>query len=180
MSEPSRVDHWATVRHRVYGKLPTIEIKRADMVPDIGDVPPGPFHATRIARAVAAAHHITVEEMFSERRHRHLSHARWHAQWEIRQRTKLSLPQIAKFTGVFDHSSVVHGLKRHEERLGLRSRRIVVRPPKGGRPALNEEQTQRALHLWRAGLDTKTIADRLNRSEAAVANSLHQLKEESR
>lgn len=65
---------------------------------------------------VASRHGLTVEEMLAACRKQKLAHARQEAMWEIRQRTKLSLPQIARLMGLKDHTTICHGLKRHEER----------------------------------------------------------------
>jgi chromosomal replication initiation ATPase DnaA len=42
--------------------------------------------------------------------------------WEIRQRTILSTPQIGRALGNRDHTTVLHGIKRHEKRLAAIAR----------------------------------------------------------
>lgn len=73
--------------------------------------------AADILREVAFRNGLTVEEMLAATRKKTFAHARQEAMWEIRQRTKLSLPQIARRMRLKDHTTVLHGVRRHEERL---------------------------------------------------------------
>lgn len=71
---------------------------------------------TAIAR-VALAHGVTVEEIMGEARDRRRSHARQHAYWEVRRlRPHLSLPQIGAIFGGRDHTTILHGIRQHEQR----------------------------------------------------------------
>jgi chromosomal replication initiation ATPase DnaA len=40
--------------------------------------------------------------------------------WELRRRTKLSTPQIARLLGLSNHTTVLHGIHRHKKRLAER------------------------------------------------------------
>lgn len=73
--------------------------------------------AREIIADVAAQHRLSVAELLSPTRAFRISHARQHAMWELRQRTALSLPQIAGRLGLKDHTTVCHGLRAHERRL---------------------------------------------------------------
>jgi len=84
---------------------------------DIIWLPATPVSAKDIIAAVAQKNGLTVEEMLAARRKKKLAHARQEAMWEIRQRTKLSLPQIAHRMRLKDHTTVLHGVRRHEERM---------------------------------------------------------------
>lgn len=77
----------------------------------------GPQGGHRIACAVAKAHGFTFRELVSRRRHRGLVRARWHAMWEIKNNTPLSYPEIGRVLGGLDHTTVLHGVRRHQERL---------------------------------------------------------------
>lgn len=67
---------------------------------------------------VAQRHNLTVTELLSRSHKRVIAWPRHEAMWEIRRRTKLSLPQIGKLMGDRDHTTVLHGIKGHERRLG--------------------------------------------------------------
>lgn len=77
----------------------------------------GPQSGYRIACAVAKAHGLTFRELISRRRYRELVHARWHAMWEIKNATPMSSPEIARLLGNLDHTTVLYGIKRHQQRL---------------------------------------------------------------
>lgn len=66
---------------------------------------------------VARRHGLTVDEMLAGSRAKNLVRARQEAMWEIRQRTKLSLPQIAQRMRLVHHTTISHGIRRHEDRL---------------------------------------------------------------
>jgi hypothetical protein len=75
---------------------------------------------TRIAKAVAKAHSVSFREMISPRRYRHLAHARQEAIYLMAKYTTLSLGQIGKILGNRDHTTILHGLRVHTNRLQMR------------------------------------------------------------
>lgn len=77
----------------------------------------GPFYGQRIARSVAKAHGVSYREMLSQRRQKHLVHARQHAMWELRKHTSLSMPSIGRLLGGRDHTTILYGLRAHEKRM---------------------------------------------------------------
>ena len=77
----------------------------------------GPAMGHRIARAVAKAHGIDWQDFISKRRWKHVVQARQHAMWEIRKNTTLSLPSIARILGGFDHTTILWGLRKHQQRI---------------------------------------------------------------
>jgi chromosomal replication initiation ATPase DnaA len=72
--------------------------------------------AIKIARAVAKAHCIEWKDFISRQRWQHITRARFHAMWEIRNATTLSLSQIGHIFR-FDHTSIMWGIKQHQKRL---------------------------------------------------------------
>ncbi len=76
-----------------------------------------------MALAVAAKHHVTIEEMCGRDRHQHITAAR-HALW-LRFKVELgwSYPGIGAFFGV-DHQTVIKGV-------AAAARRAHVEPPRG-------------------------------------------------
>jgi len=72
----------------------------------------------QIIAEVAEKHGFTREDMESPCRRKPIALARQEAMWELRKRTSLSLPHIGMFLGNRDHTTVMHGIRRHEQRIG--------------------------------------------------------------
>jgi len=70
-----------------------------------------------IADQVAQKHGVTVLEMRSVRRAAHLVDARYEAFWRCYRETDKSLPQIGAAFGGRDHTTVMHGIRKHEKML---------------------------------------------------------------
>lgn len=70
-----------------------------------------------IARDVAAKHGLPLSDLMSIRRNRTAVAARHEAFWRCRMETTLSLPQIGHRFGGRDHSTVLHGLRKHAQRM---------------------------------------------------------------
>ena len=81
---------------------------------------PLPNTGRGIRGEVAKKHGLTVAEMISDRKFKHLVAARNEAFYRMRHETTLSLPQIAKIMGDRDHTTVTHGIKRYEKLLAER------------------------------------------------------------
>jgi hypothetical protein len=73
--------------------------------------------ARLLLNAAAAKHGVPVSDILSDRRPNRVVHCRWELMWELRQQTTWSTPQIAKFLGGRDHTTILHGVKRHEQRM---------------------------------------------------------------
>lgn len=69
----------------------------------------------RIAREVAEEYGVTVENLRGPVKTNMLVEARWEAFSRIRAVGRFSLPQIGAFFNR-DHTTVLHGLRRHAER----------------------------------------------------------------
>lgn len=76
-----------------------------------------PMIARRIVQDVCAKHRLTLEEIISDRRSTPLVRARQEAMWRISKETTWSLPRIGKFFANRDHTTVLHAIRRHAERL---------------------------------------------------------------
>jgi chromosomal replication initiation ATPase DnaA len=142
----SRVDHWASIRDRSTFKTlfavpkpgpepiapepeprPDLEVIRrelaeakktvAELTDELATIYGAAFAGRNIAKAIAKIHRVSFTDLVSQRRHQNIVHARQHAMWEIRQRTKLSLPQIGKILGDRDHSTILHGIRAHAKRM---------------------------------------------------------------
>ena len=93
-------------------------IEEVLLAPEPDDIPPPIKRMTMraIAIQVAAKHGLTVDEMRSDRRSRAVVVARHEAWWRSREETLNSLPQIGRYFNR-DHSTIMHGIAMHAERL---------------------------------------------------------------
>ncbi len=66
---------------------------------------------------VAEAHGLRLNELFGRNRRRAVVTARHEAWHRLRHETSMSLIEIGKKTGGFDHSTIFWGVKKHAERL---------------------------------------------------------------
>jgi hypothetical protein len=88
--------------------------------PGIGLVfimPTTPQRAKRIMAETAALYSVSVIDLKSERRDALTCRARQHCYWAMRHETTWSLPRIAKLFGDRDHTSILHGVRRHQARI---------------------------------------------------------------
>jgi hypothetical protein len=84
---------------------------------EIGPTIPTPIRAKRILAAVCERHGFTIDEVKGDRRFTKLVLARQEAFWRLKTETRWSLPQIGRFMGGKDHTTVLFGYRRHEERM---------------------------------------------------------------
>lgn len=72
---------------------------------------------------VAEKHGLSVQQLRGKTRKRNIAWARQEAMWRIRQiknddgTPRYSLPQIGAYCGGRDHTTVIHALRRHEDRM---------------------------------------------------------------
>lgn len=80
-----------------------------------------PFKRTirDILTDVARRHDVTVKDLMSRHRTDDLARARHEAFYLARVYTNKSMPEIGRRMGGFDHTSVLHGIKKHCKRHGL-------------------------------------------------------------
>jgi chromosomal replication initiation ATPase DnaA len=75
----------------------------------------------QVKREVCAKHKITVEELDGPRKFKKLTLARQEAWWRGRYECKKSYPWLAYYSGQKDHTTILHGVKRYNDRLESRS-----------------------------------------------------------
>lgn len=75
------------------------------------------FRWKRIIVEVCRKHGITLAQIMSRRREERIVIARHEAVWRLCEETSMSLPQVGRRLGGLDHSSVIHGKRKHEERM---------------------------------------------------------------
>lgn len=81
---------------------------------------PGPMPMTsRIIKRVARHYRISVVEMCSHRRERHIARPRQVAMYLIKTLTLRSLPEIGRRLGGRDHTTVLHGVRKIKELLAI-------------------------------------------------------------
>lgn len=81
-----------------------------------------------IVDRVSRRYAVTVTEIRGKRKHKGIVAARHEAFWLIRHMLHhLSYPQIGKYFGGRDHSTVMHGVKKHQERVELAAAITKVR-----------------------------------------------------
>ena len=73
--------------------------------------------ARQIVREVAEKHGFTVEEIVSMRRNQRLCDARNETYYRLKTETTWSYPRIGQFLGDRDHSTTIHGAKKHKKRI---------------------------------------------------------------
>jgi hypothetical protein len=73
-----------------------------------------------ILREVCASHGVTLDQLTSHNRSKKFIDARMLAYYRLHKELGLSLPQIGRYIGDRDHSTVYYGIKRYE--LNLRRR----------------------------------------------------------
>jgi hypothetical protein len=70
-----------------------------------------------IQEEVAGKHGVTLMDLRSHRRNRVVCAARQEAMWRMKHETEMSFPAIAMKFGGRDHTTAMHGVEKHAERL---------------------------------------------------------------
>ena len=82
------------------------------------ELPAMPQAAKRIIRETAEAHYLEPEALMLKARQGEIARARHEAMYRLRHELrKPSYPLIGKWLGGLDHTTVLHGVRRHAERL---------------------------------------------------------------
>ena len=75
------------------------------------------FMVARIIKLVTARYGLLKGDIASRRRQKSISAARRETWWLARELTPMSYPEIGKYTGGFDHTSVLYGIDVMQQRL---------------------------------------------------------------
>jgi len=78
---------------------------------------PPPPTMREIAAMVAERYGLTMDDLKSPSQERRISWPRQEAMALIRKNTRQSYPQIGRFLGGRDHTTVMHGVRRHAKRM---------------------------------------------------------------
>ncbi|MFM8938823.1 MAG: helix-turn-helix domain-containing protein [Phenylobacterium sp.] len=80
-----------------------------------------------ITREVAEAHKVGVDDILGPGLFKQMTRARQETAWRLRQMRKadgsprFSLPQIGAWLGGRDHTTILHAIRAHEQRMGGRA-----------------------------------------------------------
>lgn len=72
---------------------------------------------TEILKEVSTKYDMTVTQIRSHRRSREIAWPRHEAMWRCYRETSHTLPEIGRFFGGFDHTTVLHAIRAHEGRV---------------------------------------------------------------
>jgi len=97
-------------------ELPPIEPYGVQPAAD-AEIPP--ITVAEIAKQTAERYGVTINDLKSARRGHRLVCARQEAMWRARNETPHSLPCIGRFLGGKDHTTVIYGIRKHNERIAF-------------------------------------------------------------
>ena len=116
----SRDERLANLIRTDTAPLPYVRQKRKRDMIQVGsfDVPSMPVSARKvIVREVCEKHGVSWLDITSDRRSAPIVRARNEAFYRLRYETPMSFPEIGRLMGGKDHSTVIHGVRRHEATL---------------------------------------------------------------
>ena len=71
---------------------------------------------SQIIEEVCQKYGLRYDWIVSSRRARHIAWPRQEIMWRAANETAASLPMIGRMLGGRDHTTILHGIKRHQER----------------------------------------------------------------
>jgi len=74
-----------------------------------------------ITQAFAEDSEFTVAQLIGPGRTQSLAWARQELMWLLRRQERWSLPQIGRFLGCRDHTTILHGIRAHQARLASKA-----------------------------------------------------------
>lgn len=83
--------------------------------------------ADQIIAEVAAKHKLTVQMLKSHRRWKEIVEARQEVFWRLSRETEMSLPMMGRKLGGFDHTTCLHSIRKHQERIDAAAREPWVK-----------------------------------------------------
>lgn len=119
-----RIAEARIARLAVVEKLRRAKLKRFHVRCGLDDPEEGTRAPTlaEIIDQVAAKHGLLPRDITKRRRHRKIVWARQEAMYRAYEETRRSLPEIGKYMGGFDHTTVWHGIHAHEKRMAAEGR----------------------------------------------------------
>jgi len=84
--------------------------------------------ADTIIAEVAKAHRLTVPQLKSHRRWKEIVIARQEVFWRLSKETEMSLPMMGRKMGGFDHTTCLHSIRKHQQRIDAAAREPWVKP----------------------------------------------------
>jgi len=89
-------------------------------------ITPPAYRWKQIKAEVAKKHSVTLKEMDGPFRNRHIVRARQEACYRMKTETTMSYPEIGRRMGGIDHTTVIHGYRKHAARLIEEMRAVSV------------------------------------------------------
>lgn len=84
---------------------------------DILRLPNYKGRARTLLEAVAADYGLTPDDLTGPCRMHRIAHPRQELMWLLYRQGNMSLPQIGRFLGGRNHTTIKHGVERHQERI---------------------------------------------------------------
>ena len=105
--------------YREVKKLPTLDdvVAKYRLAFDGGAPKPLRPSAMQIMREVCQAHRVPRLAIMSGRRSPQIVNCKHEIMWRVYHETSLSYPQIGAILGGMDHTSCMHGVRRHQARI---------------------------------------------------------------
>lgn len=76
-----------------------------------------PASIHEIILEVAASYGLSIMELIGAQRSRYIAWPRQEIMYRASKETRLSLPQIGRVLGDRDHTTIMYGIRRYEERM---------------------------------------------------------------
>lgn len=129
--EAEQQEHYRDVRQRLMGAghsdvnvrmpeiLPTKPVKRVARYapPFEHEILLPAIVSHTIMQETAAKHGLTMGELMSHRRSRTIVDARHESFWRLSKETSLSLPEMGRRMGGFDHTTAIWGIRQHQRKI---------------------------------------------------------------
>jgi hypothetical protein len=133
---------------------------------------PDPIDAEKykvILLEVATKHGLTVDNMLSRTRSRSHVDARQEACFRLVTETDMSFPAIARRMRYGDHTTALHGARKHAERIGVALARRSVPD------AEREQRDIEIVRMARAGMSSEDIASRFGMKRRRITEIVRRM-----
>lgn len=109
-------------------KAPSFEPKKLEPPPQSPEYIRLVTEADIIIEEVAAKHGLKPNLLKSHRRWKEIVEARQEVFWRLSNETTMSLPMMGRKMGGFDHTTVMHSIRKHQQRVDAAAREPWVKP----------------------------------------------------